>query len=396
MKFSLLPIILTALLLCPPIVAGASPTDDDQSELRLNPEIANEAAVEIDYSKFPFLNLDQNVINLNGDDWSALAAKFAGAAAGDSLFTVVYLGDSHIQADFGGAVLRQRLTDVGRYAGRGLIIPFKLAGTNEPNDYSITITGDYLSSRLLKTPWSTDMPFTGIAIAPRGHRCTLHVSSPAPTKHVRVLGNHEPMRFRLEHGACDFDLPIACKDGLVIGGLDLRSDSVGTLVHSIGNNGATYSSYATIPRFGSELAQLAPDLVIIALGTNEAFSRIDTATLRDNIEILVETIKRHNPKTKIMLIGPAACYKKVYRSRRRRRRQSTLVVNTKCATIARAVRQYAEENHIPYYNHYAVAGAADRQRSAGVIGRDGVHYSANGYRLWGNLLADALLKHLKR
>lgn len=409
-------VLLTAVLLMPYASLRAQEADDTQQEMRLNPVIDNQVATEIDYSQYPFLNLNKNIINLNGDDWSGLATKFAGAAAGDSLFSVVYLGDSHIQADFGGAVLRSRLAEAAGSAGRGLIIPFKLAGTNEPNDYSIVINGEYLSSKLMKTPWSTDMPFTGIALQPMSYSCTLHVSAPSPTNRLIFMTQGDRFKvnkvescgrgldfeynadigeLKLGESATEIDITIADAERLVIGGIDLCSDSTGTLVHSVGNNGATFSAYATVPHFGSELSQLSPDLIIIALGTNEAFSRIDTQSLRNNIDILVETIRRHNPESKILLVGPAQCYKKVYRTRgRRRRRTSSMVFNSKTSDVARTIRLYAEEKHIPYYNHYALAGAAERQRACHILSRDGVHYTANGYRLWGNLLADALLKHL--
>ena len=87
--------------------------DDSQLELRLNPEIEAPSA-EARYSSYPFMKSSANVIELNGDDWTALSAKFAAAARGDSLFSRVYLGDSHVQADFGGAVLRSRLQAASR------------------------------------------------------------------------------------------------------------------------------------------------------------------------------------------------------------------------------------------------------------------------------------------
>ena len=76
---------------------------DNQTDLRLNPEIENESVVEaFDYSEYPFIKLQHNKINLNGDDWTCLGEKFSASQAGNGKFTVVYLGDSHVQADFGG------------------------------------------------------------------------------------------------------------------------------------------------------------------------------------------------------------------------------------------------------------------------------------------------------
>ncbi len=395
---------------------------DNQADLRLNPEIEEVAASDdIDYSAYPFIRLHHNKIALNGDDWSQLADKFAAASRGEGKFTVVYLGDSHIQADFGGSVLRDRLTKVSRIAGRGLIIPYKLAGTNQPNDYSIGMTSAYTSSKLMRTPWATEMPFTGIGLQPQTHDFTLSLKSPTPTKKLRfhsrgsnavaktVRADGKPVDFScsvddkgltvidIDTPASNFDIGFSSDKTTVFGGIELISDSTGTVVHSIGNNGATFSAYATTDKFGSGLATLSPDLVIIALGTNEAFGRTSAETIQNDVDVLLSAIRSHSPEAKILLVGPTECYKKVYRRRRKGRRRSAYsVVNTKTADMARAIREYAEGEGIPYYNHYAVAGSAAKMKSARVLSRDGVHFTATGYRLWGNLLSDALLKQLQK
>ena len=369
---------------------------DDQADLRFNPEIEEVAASDdIDYSAYPFIRLHHNKIALNGDDWSQLADKFAAASRGEGKFTVVYLGDSHIQADFGGSVLRDRLTKVSRNAGRGLIIPYRLAGTNQPNDYSIGMTSAYTSSKLMRTPWATEMPFTGIGLQPvsythlRAHGKPVDFSCSVDGNGLTVIDVDTP--------ASNFDIGFSSDKTTVFGGIELISDSTGTVVHSIGNNGATFSAYATTDKFGSGLATLSPDLVIIALGTNEAFGRTSAETIQNDVDVLLSAIRSHSPEAKILLVGPTECYKKVYRRRRKGRRRSAYsVVNTKTADMARAIREYAEGEGIPYYNHYAVAGSAAKMKSARVLSRDGVHFPATGYRLWGNLLSDALLKQLQK
>lgn len=392
---------------------------DNQTDLRLNPEIENESVVEaFDYSEYPFIKLQHNIINLNGDDWTCLGEKFSASQAGNGKFTVVYLGDSHVQADFGGSELRHRLTKASHDAGRGLIIPFKLAGTNEPNDYSIGMSSEYTASKLMRTPWATEMPFTGIGLQPQTREYSIRFKSPSPARQIRFhtrgtvptpvsivadgiktdfVGNIDNSGLAvidLPDPASEFIIDFEGDKTTVYGGIELIADSVGTSVHSIGNNGATFSSYATTDRFGSGLSALSPDLVIIALGTNEAFGRISVETLQNNIDVLLSTIRAHSPETKILLVGPTECYRKVYRRRKGRRRTSSTVVNTKTADIARAIRQYAEREGIPYYNHYAVAGSAAKMKAAKVLSRDGIHFTAGGYRLWGNLLSDAILNQL--
>ncbi len=397
--------------------------DDTQLELRLNPEIEAPSA-EARYSSYPFMKPSANVIELNGDDWTALSAKFAAAARGDSLFSLVYLGDSHVQADFGGSVLRSRLQAASRCAGRGLVIPFRLASTNQPKDYTIHTYAPFTASKLLKMPWPTAMPFTGIGIRPEVGEFSLSLKCEMPFDRLRMLylgKTPEIIRLYNDNGdVVPFDSISAYKElclrlggsfnelslemrgdigDTTFGGFELLGDTVGTVVHSLGNNGATYSSYGLVEGFAQGLAKLTPDLTVIALGTNEAFSRNNPENILAGIETLVATVRQNNPQTKIVLVGPAECYKKTYRRVRNKkgrwRRVASSVVNKKVLTVRNIIKEYAASEGLPYYDHYEVAGgtgAAAKLKKARILGKDGVHYTADGYRLWGDLLADALLK----
>lgn len=397
------------------LFASGSVCADEQSEIRLNPEIYNEGDCGVDMSKYGFLKLDLNKIELNGDDWSGLARKFEASRNRDSLFTVVYLGDSHVQADYNGSTLRRILQRASYGAGRGLVIPFKLAKTNQPLDYSIAIDGAFDASKLLKTPWLTDMPFSGIGIRPVADDYTIHLSCETPFKYMRFFHLGDAMvsgvadtsllsavskdRLELTHDVNSIDVKFKRKERSVFGGAELLSDTVGTLVHSIGNNGATFASYPLSDDFGHGVASLAPDLVIVALGTNEAFSRISEDSLAENIDALMSVIHSASPKTKILLVSPTECYRRVYRRQgKKRRRTSSLVVNTKVARVRNVILEYAKDKGIPVYDRFALAGgsgAAAKLKSTSVIGRDGIHCSATGYRLWGTLMADAIMQQLK-
>lgn len=404
---------------------SAAQTDDEQTELRLAPEIELNLPETVNPEKYPFLDMSANRIELNGADWSRLAAKFDGARQADSLFSIVYLGDSHVQADFGGDVLRQRLTALSRNAGRGITIPFRLASTNQPVDYTIRTEAGVKASKLLKQPWATDMPFTGIGIRPlaRNHNFTITCKrlfsrvniyykgagpevtavSEAGVKLPYEVSEAAPgeLSVRLDRSVESLSLGLR-SDNLrtTYAGFELLSDTVGTVVHSIGNNGATYGSYNRVEDMGCGLARLHPDLVVIALGTNEAFGRVEADGIRTEIDALVSDIRRANPGAQLLLVGPAECYRKVYRYVRRngkRRRVSSTVVNAKVRAVRDIIRTYAADKGIPYYDHYGVAGgagAAAKMKAAGILGRDGIHYTATGYRLWGSLLADAVIAAL--
>lgn len=395
----------------------AAADDEAQTELRLNPEI--EESLNEARENYPFLNLDANKITMNGADWSSLAERFAAARDSGELFSVVYIGDSHIQADFGGAVLRSRLAKEASSAGRGLVIPFKLAGTNEPLDYSIQLHTPYSSSKLLKTPRDTDMPFTGIGIqsGTSGARFEIAAEEPFCLVRLHYLGDtpavagtrdlaldrgidftYEDSTIILQRPTYRLFIEFENVDNTVFGGFELLNGNGGVLTHSIGNNGATYSSYAGIDNFGPQFANLGADLVIIALGTNEAFSAVSDEGFEEQIDILVGTIKRNCPEARILLAAPTECYRRTYRRRKGRRRTSSLTVNAKTARMRDVIRRYAQKNSIAFYDTYAVAGgtgAAAKMKAGKMLGNDGVHFTAGGYRALGSLLSDAVIEALE-
>ncbi len=402
--------------------------DDTQPELRLNPEIesSDSAYRTIDANLYPFLHPEANKIELNGDDWNALANKFAAASRGDSLFSIVYLGDSHVQADFGGDILRTRLTDASRKAGRGIIIPYRLAATNQPNDYKIQSSASVVASKLLKQPWRTEMPFTGIGVRPSGKTFGVDISSRMAFSRMRIfyIGDTPQVGYvtsdgtsvhfetentedgeitlSLDRSLCCAKVDLEGGSKTVYGGFEILGDTIGTVLHSIGNNGATYGSYNSIDGFGAGIRKLHPDLVIIALGTNEAFGSTTAEDMVGEASVLIADIRRQNPGTKFMIVTPTECYKKTYRYVRRsknsrRRRVTNTVVNTKVMRMRDALRNMAVEEGVPLYDHYSVAGgtgAAANMKKAGLLGRDGVHMTVAGYQLFGGLLADALLARL--
>lgn len=408
---------LGAICLFMAVTVPALADDDSQTELRLNPVIEANSASDLSLDSYTFLKPEHNRIALNGSDWSEAAARFDAARKGERLFSIVYLGDSHVQADVNVAAMRGDMSAYAPLAGRGLIIPFKLAATNQPLDYTWRTTAPYVTSKLMKQPWPVEMPFTGVGLHPEAHSYSLDISCDSPFSRLRFLHrgpapavkgisseNDEPVDYRCDSLGISLPdrynalrLDIEGGAATVIGGIELMADSVGLVIHSIGNNGATYSSYGLIDGFGSQLARLSPDIIVVDLGTNEAFGSKSADSIENDIDNLVSTLKRHNADAVIVLVSPASCYKKVYRryknKKGRWRRTSSKVENAKVCTVADVISRYAKRNNIAFYDRYALAGgagAAKGMQEAGLLGRDGVHFTRAGYTLWGRLYAKAL------
>ena len=107
---------------------------------------------KIDSGQIPsFIRRSANKIQLNGADWSKLSES--AVRTGAEVLSVVHIGDSHIQAEIGTSVTRELLQlDFGN-AGRGLLSPLRLSGTNQPTDYAIESGSTWTAEKVMRPPW---------------------------------------------------------------------------------------------------------------------------------------------------------------------------------------------------------------------------------------------------
>lgn len=404
-----------AALSCPLILNA----QDNQAATRQNPtvETGNLAAAET----YPaYINLKANRIDMNGADWSDLVQVFA---ASDSCpVTIVHIGDSHLQADMGTAVTRRRLgSELGGLRGRGLIIPFRLAGTNQPVDYQITSTSEFKQSRLLKTPWPTAMGFTGIAIEPVTEQFDLTVTTREPFESLTVYFTGDTlalvsagdsiqtvaastesvakgMKITFDNPMTEVRLDLLAPLGTAIHGINASAGETGLAYHVIGNNGAAFSSYTDVGSVGTDVSEmLEPDLIIVSLGTNEAFNAIGSDEFRATVDRFIKEITAANPDARLLLVTPQECHRKVTRRRRRRTRVS-YQINANVKRMRDIILEYARTEGIPVYDWYTVSGGDNASHSwikDRLINTDHIHLTMAGYRLQGNLFTDALLSRLK-
>lgn len=396
-----------ALLCVPSLILRGQ--DDSQSDLRENPDMESVKSEEYIAPKveYPlYIDLDANHIEMNGADWTDLVAKID--SAGISRLNILHLGDSHLQADMATAVTRTRLGEHYGSAGRSLVIPFKLAGTNEPVDYSIVSETTMEQARLLKKPWPTEMSFTGIAIRPHDNTFELNISAPEPFdsvvvyytgKNLSVLNEGRKhsgdgyVSIALDDTCSTFGLQLQSDTAADIHGLNLLRGNAGVAYHVIGNNGATFDTYNEVEKFFKGVSTLSPSLIIISLGTNEAYGNISDEEMTKSIHTLIRGLKSTCPTAKLLLTTPSECQRKAYRGKGRRRRATGYAVNTKVKRMRGLILDYARKENIPVYDFYEVAGGAgssNKWLSDGKMNKDRIHLLRPGYTLQGHLFTDAL------
>lgn len=439
MKRNVTRIFLTSILLASTswVCAQDVVTEDDASELLSGTVIIPDEADDIDIPIPSFIHKNANHIIYNGADWSKLRKAFL--ASDVAPVSIVHIGDSHVQADISTGTTRELLQyDFGN-AGRGLVSPLKMSSTNQPSDYTFQSRGSWTPVKLMSPSWRQTVGFTGTSIRPVASSSELTIGTSDrddynPFRSLTIFHNGklnvksvtgengEKLDFRsipsrdytqimLPSQQTKVTVDFASSGDLTVFGAALSGDRPGLFYHAIGNNGAAYETYNRIGNVGAGIHPLEPNLVIISLGTNEAFGRQPNVTaFKNSIDRLVKNIRTANPDALILLTTPMECHRSVtttrqvkVRNKRGRRRtvkrtSRSYTVNANIAPLRTAILEYGKDNGIAVYDWYEVAGgrgASSSWISQNLFAKDRVHHTHKGYNLEGRLLYEALMDSLR-
>lgn len=341
-----------------------------------------------------FINTASNRIDLNQADWTPLKHKLQNRLNGDtSTIRVLHIGDSHIQAEFVTNELRRLLQEHYGNAGRGLLMPLRLAGTNQSHDYSVTSTQpvDFTQTRLLKLPWPVKPGVTGIAAQPAA-KTSLTWRTTIPGHNIKnaVLLSDKGVT-TVPTGNSD-SIITDIEAGQTVYGLLTDNGQPGILYSAIGNNGACFNDYLLIDRFAEKTQMFNPDLIILSMGTNEAFSYMTDKEIERSVKDLVRLLHHYNPDAEFLILTPMECQKN--RNHGFRPLSEFYDINLRNAEVARIIKDTATQINIPVWDFYAVAGGdgtSGKWLDAGLMNKDRIHLLKPGYELQARLLYDALM-----
>ena len=330
---------------------------------------------------------------------------------------VFIMGDSHMQCEDFGSSLKQYFSDslAISYAGRGFAFPYSLARTTHRSDMIFGPNSGWAGCRFTKESNVCDWGLTGwtahfekdsttffwtnskgdfvegdeiLVFCPDrcaySYRLSMYDSSGTkqtmfynPKKGAyegRVLKTNQKLYFDLVRNSTGSDF--------VIQGLLRKPVKSGLICGISGTNGARIDHYLQNPDFQKHLTQLDPDLVIICLGTNEAFStQFEPETGRSNISMLLSKIKIASPNTAVLLVGPPDhCIKK-------------RKPNPKTEQLNLLFSQIADDLDFVFWNQQKSMGGKGSIFSwyrKGLATKDLVHFTPAGYKKQAFLLGAAI------
>lgn len=344
---------------------------------------------------------------------------------------IVHIGDSHIQADFFSGTIRQKMQLRFGNAGRGLIFPYRVAKSNEPASYKTSTNTVWESKRNVFYEKPLPIGVSGFTIETGDTSAEINLT----VKDQPGLG-YGFTKFTLfqEKGLYNYDITVCdeynCEIGILramdtsaskfisevkfkqpmsqillrnkvtdtvnqertrIYGMMLENDSAGVLYNTIGVNGAEYRHYTMSKYFLQQLSYLNADLVIISMGTNEAFTTaFDKVEFYKHIDTLIANIKTVCPNAAILLTTPADSFRKARKGR---------VKNPDMMEARVTIINYCLQHNLPYWDLYEIMGGYGSMLkwfTAKLSAKDKVHFSAKGYQIQGGLFYQALMKSFER
>ena len=339
---------------------------------------------------------------------AAVVAKMHEPGSG---FRYVQIGDSHTAGDYLTDELRVRLQARLGDGGAGWAMPMRVPGQRLARVNYDVDGWDLISSR---TSGPADYPFGGLIAQVASNEASLTIKS--------KLGNPlQTITAIIRQGPHDAPLLISDADGqqqllaspatdghwhnasfsarlpvvvvarhspeTAIGGWWLSAPQPGAIVSAVGINGSEQSQWS---RWRSDwmldLQPAQPDLIAIAYGTNEAFSKtLDETQVKTDLEAGIDQLRQRFPHAAILILGAS---------------ESLTALAGNCGVraagldaVQRIERDVARDRRTLYWDwQQAMGGSCSMKRwiREGLGRGDGVHFSATGYAQLGDDLYQGL------
>lgn len=379
----------------------------------------------------PFIRDYLNVIqNASGLDKYIKSIKSYKTRSSNEI-NIVHVGDSHVQAGFYSEPIRKDLqTNLGN-GGRGLVFPYQAAKTNGPTDYSFSSNQSWKAKR--NCIEKGNLP-TGIS----GH--TIYNNSKAAIltfkpRDRNLIGKPTEIEiYHLSNLDSNFTYQITDSLGLIISSIDTMKstptksvfkiskpvfqwniipnltnntgksstilgvnliNNAGLKMHTIGVNGAEYKHYLRSEFFNIQLKELNPDLIIVSLGTNEAYNTKDFDPIK--FEAIVDSFlvltKSNNENASILLASPPSIGQVTVTRNKKKRKVYQYTENKNIPIVCEILQRQAIKHQCAYWNFYEIMGgynSINKWYAKGMTDKRRIHFSKKGYLIQGNLLKNAI------
>jgi lysophospholipase L1-like esterase len=372
------------------------------------------APVSLDRN-YAFIQYDDNQLRFFGapEKWNLLFGKLDSLVfEGEGNISFLHIGGSHVQGGFLTDRLRARFAEMstGVSGDRGFLFPYKMAGGNMSSSTVCQWTGKWNGQRCSvndhSAPWgmagvealttdsvasftiasrkadSTFYDFNILRVYHRSNHSVLTMDTTVTILTIRsdtVAGFTE---FHLLQPVEKMRLKIRTTPGgfFSLQGIHLANGRPGVTYNTIGVNGASTRSYLRCPGFNKQVQTLSNDLVIMAIGVNDANvpeHQFDMGAYEARYDSLCSAFRTANPNTCFLFVTNNDTF---YQQRH---------PNRNALRVREVMQRLAMRYDGAVYDWLDIMGGLGSIRTwrdHGLAAKDLVHFSKSGYELQGDLL----------
>ena len=375
-----------------------------------------------DTSAYPFIQYDKNILAFPGgiESYTPFYHMLQKLLLdNEGQINIMHIGGSHVQAGVWTEGLRNTLhtllPDIS--VSRGLVFPYKAVGTTQPGDYNVEYGGSWTGCRNTERGKDCPLGLMGISASTTDSNAYLMITFRSNRNDVSKFrrlkiffaDGHQSYTMTFPNDAGSevvmdsipgqstvlFSRPMdtiylklhktdTAQRSFCCYGFRIESDKPGLYFDAIGNNGANLSSYLRCGLFQDQLRAISPDLIILSLGINDAYTRnFDAERYKTQYRALLATIHAAVPDCPVLFTTNNDSY---YRRR---------YPNINGVVVQQAIFELGEEYHGGVWDLYTVMGghkSINQWVSARLAQSDRIHFTRGGYHLIGSLLSEALVK----
>jgi lysophospholipase L1-like esterase len=173
-------------------------------------------------------------------------------------------------------------------------------------------------------------------------------------------------------------------------GILAENNAPGITYTNVGINGAKVSNYfeETCPLFEKEMSYYKPDLVIFAIGINDANVEVfNDKVFREDYDMLIKRIRKVSPKTAFIFETNNDSYRKV--------RKKKYVQHPNGEVARKAFFMLADKHKAGVWDKFSIMGGLGsmaKWEKADLAKKDKVHFKTAGYQLLGDMFYKALMQ----
>ena len=173
-------------------------------------------------------------------------------------------------------------------------------------------------------------------------------------------------------------------------GILAENNAPGITYTNVGINGAKVANYfeEICPLFEKEMSYYKPDLVIFAIGINDANVEVfNDKQFRDEYDMLIKRIRKVSPKTAFIFETNNDSYRKI--------RKKKYVQHPNGEIARKAFFMLADKHKAGVWDKFSIMGGLGsmaKWEKADLAKKDKVHFKTAGYQLLGDMFYKALMQ----